>query len=236
MSHSHGPGMRLVEVVGIEHETPLGRREKSKVGDMGVAAGLDDDVGAGLRREVERHHRRRSAVVGKGRFGHSRVSQRHQVGKPVRLLALEDRHWVATRRGNECGVAACAELACAPGGPARCEQRGGPTAARSRCLLMGRLGPMPRLRCSRCASALSACLPCSPSVSSPSSMRRRPTQVGRAQLHGRLPRSTGASSEMGEWAAACAIDPRLHASRMMRRQLAKADKVRVPNPRDRSRL
>ena len=73
---------------------------------MGVAAGLDDDVGAGLRREVERHHRRGSAVVGKGRFGHSRVSQRHQVGKPVRLLALEDRHWIATRRGNECGVAA----------------------------------------------------------------------------------------------------------------------------------
>ena len=74
-----GPRQRLVEVVGVEHERPLGRGEQPEVGQVGVAAGLDDDVGPRRGGEVEGHHRGRAAVVGEGRLGHARVAQRHEV-------------------------------------------------------------------------------------------------------------------------------------------------------------
>ena len=104
-SHSQGAGQRLVEVVGVEHERPLGRREEPEVGQVGVTAGLHDDVGPGRGREVEGHHRGRAAVVGEGRLGHARVAQRDEVGQAVRLLLLEDGDGVAARPRLEGGVA-----------------------------------------------------------------------------------------------------------------------------------
>ena len=43
-------GQRLVEVVRVEDEGPLGRGEQAEVGQVGVTAGLDDDVGPRGRR------------------------------------------------------------------------------------------------------------------------------------------------------------------------------------------
>ena len=40
-SHSNGPGVRLVEVVDVEHERAVGRREPTEVREVGVAAALD---------------------------------------------------------------------------------------------------------------------------------------------------------------------------------------------------
>ena len=100
-----GRRQRLVEVVGVEHERPLGRPEEPEVGQVGVAAGLHDDVGAGRDREVEGHHRGRAAVVGEGRLGHARVAQRHEVGQAVLLLLLEDGDGVAAGPRLEGGVA-----------------------------------------------------------------------------------------------------------------------------------
>ena len=57
------PRESLVEVVGVEDERSLRRREQAEVGQMGVAARLDHDVRAGRRGEVEGHDRRRPPVV-----------------------------------------------------------------------------------------------------------------------------------------------------------------------------
>ena len=85
-----GRRQRLVEVVGIEDEASLGRGEETEVGDVGVAAGLHDDVRARRASQVEGHHGGGAAVVGEGRLRHTRVAQREQLREPVGLLALED--------------------------------------------------------------------------------------------------------------------------------------------------
>ena len=140
------PGRRegLVEVVGVEHERPLGRPEEPEVGQVGVTAGLHDDVGAGRDREVEGHHRGRAAVVGEGRLGHAGVAQRDEVRQPVLLLLARGWRWgrgraAARRRRGWPGARACA-----PRDPHRCVRTAGPTAAPSRRPPPVALAPRPR--------------------------------------------------------------------------------------------
>ena len=95
---------RLIEVVGVEHERSLGRREESEVAEVGVAARLDDDAGARGGREVESHHGRGTAVVRERRFSHPLVAEGHEVLEPVLLLGGQDRDRVAVAGGFEGGV------------------------------------------------------------------------------------------------------------------------------------
>ena len=47
-------GKGLIEVVGVEDQRALGRGEEAEVGEVGVAAGLDDDAAPGRRRRGPR--------------------------------------------------------------------------------------------------------------------------------------------------------------------------------------
>ena len=59
-SHSHGPGQRLVEVVDVEHQSPLGRREQPEVREVGVAAALHGQARARRGGQVGGHDQRRA--------------------------------------------------------------------------------------------------------------------------------------------------------------------------------
>jgi len=59
-SHSNGPGEGLVEVVEVEDEPPLGRREHAEVREVGVAAELRRQARSRGAREVGRHDRGRA--------------------------------------------------------------------------------------------------------------------------------------------------------------------------------
>ncbi len=103
-------GQRLVEVVGVEHKAPLRRREEPEVGQVGIAAGLHQDVGPGRRLKVERHHGGRTTVIGEGRLGHSRMAQFDEIGKAIRLLCLENGDRIAGGLRLEVGVARAREV------------------------------------------------------------------------------------------------------------------------------
>ena len=91
---------RLVEIVDVEHEVPLGRGEKPEVGQVGVAAHLDDDPGVRCRSEVGGHRQRGTAVERERRDGHATVSDRDELGDPRRRLLLEQRHGVGAIGGR----------------------------------------------------------------------------------------------------------------------------------------
>ena len=91
------PGQRLVEVVEVEDEPPLGRGEGAEVGEMGVAAELRLEARPRGPREIRRHHRRGAAVEGERRGQHAAVAQRHQLAHPRAGLLLEQLDRVGTR-------------------------------------------------------------------------------------------------------------------------------------------
>ena len=123
------PGQRLVEVVRVEDERSLWRGEQPEVREVGVAAGLDDDVAPRRGRQVEGHDGRRAAIEREGRGGHPSVAQRQQVLEPVRLLGEDDRDGIPARRRAR-GRHGC--FAARAGGPSR------PTAARAGTVTHGR--------------------------------------------------------------------------------------------------
>ena len=101
-----GPRQRLVEVVEVEDEAAVGRREGAEVGEVGVAAGLHPQPRDRGPRQVGRHHRGGAAEEGEGRGRHPPVADRHQVGDAGLRLALEDRDRIlAIGRRLEAGVA-----------------------------------------------------------------------------------------------------------------------------------
>ena len=104
-SHSQGPGSVSSKSLASNTRRRSGEANRPKLEQVGVAAGLHDDVGPGRGGEVEGHHRGGAAVVGEGRLGHARVAQRDEVGQPVGLLALEDGDRVTAGPGLEGGVA-----------------------------------------------------------------------------------------------------------------------------------
>ena len=73
-------GQRLVEVVEVEDEVPLGRRVAADVGEMRVAAELRLEPDARRRREIVRHDRGRAAVERERRDEHAAVADRHELG------------------------------------------------------------------------------------------------------------------------------------------------------------
>ena len=89
-----GPGKRLVEVVDVEQQLPLGRREDPEVREVGVAAELNGDARARGRREIGRHDQRRAAEEGERRREHPAMTHRDELLDPIRALLLEQRNRV----------------------------------------------------------------------------------------------------------------------------------------------
>jgi hypothetical protein len=108
---------RLVEVVEIEHERPVGRGEPSEVRQVRVAAQLRPDAGRGGGGKVGGHDRRRTAVEREGGLEHPPVADRQQLLDPRRPLRHERVDGIgAVRGGRPFGVAGARRGA--PGGPA----------------------------------------------------------------------------------------------------------------------
>ena len=93
-------GQRLVEVVQVEQQLPLGGREHAEVRQMGVAAELNLQAGPGRVLQVGGHDLGRAAVEGERRDQHPPVAHRHQVGLTGRILLLEQRDRVGAISGR----------------------------------------------------------------------------------------------------------------------------------------
>ena len=83
------PGQRLVEVVDVEDQPPLGRLEEAEVHEVGVAAQLGREPGVGRPGQVRRHEQRAAPVERAGRDEHAAVADGHQLLDPVGRLLLE---------------------------------------------------------------------------------------------------------------------------------------------------
>jgi hypothetical protein len=90
------PGKRFVEIVDVEHETPLRRGEDAEVRQVGVAAALDCHARPGRGRQVMSHDPRRPAVERERRDEHPPVADRHQLGDTRLRLLLEQLDRVET--------------------------------------------------------------------------------------------------------------------------------------------
>jgi hypothetical protein len=77
------PRQGLVEVVDVEQQRALGRREQAEVGQVGVAAELRREAAVGQRREVGGHDGGRAAEVGEGRYRHAPVADRYELRDPA---------------------------------------------------------------------------------------------------------------------------------------------------------
>ena len=91
---------RLVEVVQVEQQRPLGRREHTEVRQMRVAAELNRQAGPRRVLQVGGHDLGRAPVEGERRDHHPPVTHRHQVRLAGRVLLLEQRDRVGAVRGR----------------------------------------------------------------------------------------------------------------------------------------
>jgi hypothetical protein len=80
---------RLVEVVDVEHEPPLGRREHTEVRQVGLAAALDVQARPRRRSEIARHDPCRTSVERERRDEHPPVADRNELRHPCLGLLLE---------------------------------------------------------------------------------------------------------------------------------------------------
>ena len=87
---------RLVEVVQVEQQRALRRREHAEVRQVRVTAQLDVEPGGGGPREVGGHDLGRAPVEREGRDHHPAVTNRHQVLLAGGVLLLEQSHGVGT--------------------------------------------------------------------------------------------------------------------------------------------
>ena len=94
------PGQRLVEVVQAKQQVPVGSREASEVGDVGIAAHLHHDPRVRCRGQVGGHHRGRASVEGKRRGEHAPVADGHERLVARFGLGLENRHRIGPIRGR----------------------------------------------------------------------------------------------------------------------------------------
>ena len=99
------PGQRLVEVVDVEDEIPLGRGEAAEVRQVCVAAKLSFQARPRCPREVVRHDRGRTPIEGERGDEHASVTDRDQLWHPRGPLPLEQRNGVAVRCELERSVA-----------------------------------------------------------------------------------------------------------------------------------
>jgi hypothetical protein len=90
---------RLVKVVDVENDVPLGRCEAAKVEQMAIAASLHARAGDGGLGQVGRHDAGGAAIEGERRHQHPPVAHRQQFGQPlmVRGLKLRNRIGAAGR-------------------------------------------------------------------------------------------------------------------------------------------
>ena len=177
-SHSHGPGSVSSKSFASKTRVRSGRGEQPEVGQVGVAARLDEDVGAGRRGEIERHDRRRAPVVGERGLRHPLVAERDELREPVRLLRLQDRDRVAAGRRLEGGVAGARHpLARGLARPRRAPS-GGPTAGRS---TLGPWGGSPACQSASYAAAVAS----SGNGLAPAGLRRGRLGHGRSFLERR---------------------------------------------------
>ena len=83
------PGQRLVEVVQVEQQPPLGRGERAEVRQVRIAAQLGLQPGHRRVLQVRRHDLGRAPVEGERRDHHPAVAHRHQVRLPGGVLLLQ---------------------------------------------------------------------------------------------------------------------------------------------------
>ena len=81
---------RLVEVVEVEDQIPLGRGERTEVQQVAVAARLHLDAGGRQGGEVVRHQSRRAAQEGERSSDHASVADRHQFRQSPSIRLLQD--------------------------------------------------------------------------------------------------------------------------------------------------
>ena len=110
---------RLVEVVDVEDEPPLGRGEHPEVGQVRVPAQLHGDPGGGAGREVGGHDGGGPPEEGERGHQHPFVPQRDQLGQPGRDLRGQDLHRVRAVAGDRVGVAGQRHLHAEPGAQLR---------------------------------------------------------------------------------------------------------------------
>ena len=94
------PGQRLVEVVHVEQQDPLGRGEHAEVRQVRVAAQLGLQAGHRRVRQVRRHDLGRAPVEGERRDHHPAVADRHQVRLAGGVLLLQQADRVRAVRGR----------------------------------------------------------------------------------------------------------------------------------------
>ena len=83
----------LVEIVDVEDDVALRRREAAEVQQMAIAAGLHAYPCLGRGRKISRHHAGGAAIEGERRNQHPSIPHRQQFRQPlgVRNLQLRDR-------------------------------------------------------------------------------------------------------------------------------------------------
>src|SRR5580704_13563513 len=74
-------GQRLIEIVDVENQAPLGGTVTAEIQQVGVAAGLHAKSGLGSAGEVRGHQGRRSAEKRERGLDHSAVADRQQLGQ-----------------------------------------------------------------------------------------------------------------------------------------------------------
>ena len=84
------PGVRLVEVVEVEDQVPLGGGVEAEVAQVGVTADDRQDAGRGQAREVLGHDRRRTAQEGERRGRHPADPHRHEPCDPAMVGDLHE--------------------------------------------------------------------------------------------------------------------------------------------------
>ena len=73
-----GSGQGFVEIVDVEEDVALRRREAAEIHQVSVAAGLHAKSGRRGRGKVRRHDRGRAAIEGERRLGHAAEADRDQ--------------------------------------------------------------------------------------------------------------------------------------------------------------
>ena len=101
---------RLVEVVDVEDQPPLGRGEDAEVRQVRVPATLHREARARRRAQVLGHDQRRPAIERERRHEHAPVADRHQLRHTGLRLALEQ------RRPDRPGAAGGSNVACSARG------------------------------------------------------------------------------------------------------------------------
>ena len=81
---------RLVEVVHVEDQAPVGRGEEAEVEQVGVAAGLHPDVRRRRVGQIPGHRCRRSAEIRELGCGHPAMADLDYVRQAALLLLLKD--------------------------------------------------------------------------------------------------------------------------------------------------